>query len=151
MSTSGNGVVLECQPFTENGIKKVLQLTYWHCSAVVGDKDILPEGAIVAYMGNSGLVSPKPTPEEPYEGSHLHLMLREYHVINNTKVLQNSNNGVQGNIDPMSRFSIEDVEVGLDTGIEKDLPPLLWAFDTRGLKDNFSKIIFAIKNWWNGK
>lgn len=144
LSTKGNGLTIESPEFLEEGISKKLQCVYWHCSEIERDKpnQVLPSGTIIGYIGNSGIVFPQPTPARPYCGAHLHLMLFEFHKINNSFVLQNADNGVLGAIDPMTRFSIYNFITGTDTDISKDNPPLLWSFDKLGLKESWQKIVY---------
>jgi len=107
MSTSGNGI----QIAWEEGSNR-FNLRFWHCSEL----ELAPyylEGEAVALMGNSGLVSPKPTPERPFDGSHLHLMAFK--------------NGVL--IDPLEIFDENSWFIGSDTGTDKDLPPLRWVLE----------------------
>lgn len=145
MSTKGNGVTIQSSSFTEDGIVKILQCVLWHCSEIESKKGILPKYEHVAYMGNSGAVKPEPSTSCPYCGTHLHLMLFEFFFLDGRWRLQNSNNGVNGAIDPMTRFSFDVIIKGDDTGISKDTPPLLWAFDKLGLKEAWQKIIFLYK------
>jgi murein DD-endopeptidase MepM/ murein hydrolase activator NlpD len=51
---------------------------YWHLSKF---NDIYPgkqvkEGEVIGFMGNSGFVNPKPTPQCPTCGTHLHFAIR---------------------------------------------------------------------------
>ena len=67
--TKGNGIYLlsEDSSFSTN---------YWHLSQFeinVGDK--ISQGTPIGLMGNSGNVRPKPTPKNPYNGTHLHFGL----------------------------------------------------------------------------
>jgi hypothetical protein len=141
LSTKGNGITLQSDPFIENGKEIILQIVFWHLSGIVDDQ-YFKEGEIVGYIGNSGAVSPAPTPECPYCGAHLHFMLFEFH----DGMLTHANNGVKGAIDPFTRFDINSPYIG-ETDVAKDLPPVMWAFEKRGLTENWQKIVFAIKNW----
>lgn len=145
MSTKGNGITIECQEFEEDGITKKLQVVYWHCSEIVSKFDALKQFDEIAYIGNSGAVNPAPTPECPYCGSHLHLMLFEFHKLNGRWMLQNENNGVKGAIDPMTRFDIAWIIRGEDTSVTKDTPPLKWAMDRLGLTDVIQKVLYVWK------
>lgn len=102
LSTKGNGI----QIAWEEG-KDRFNLRFWHCSEIVV-RSSYKEGDVVAYIGNSGLCSPAPTDTKPFAGSHLHLMLYK--------------NGVL--IDPLTVFDKEQWYVAIDTGVDKDLPPL---------------------------
>lgn len=133
LSTKGNGCTLLSPEFTENGERKKLALTFWHCSEVKNKKGVyLLKGEEVACIGNSGLVYPQPSKNCVYCGSHVHLMMYEYKYVNGSFLLQNANNGVKGAIDPMSRFSLESQEEG-DTDVSKDLPPI--QFYITGIRD----------------
>jgi len=145
MSTKGNGVTLQSSSFVEDGIEKVLQVVYWHCSEVMPSGKALPAESVVAYVGNSGAVSPEPSPSCPYCGSHLHLMMFELFYLNGKWVLQNADNGVNGAIDPMTRFSLSDLSYGTDSDIAKDNPPLVWAMGKLGLDDVWKRIVYLYK------
>lgn len=106
MSTSGNGIQIAWE---ENNDR--YNMRAWHCSEIV-TKSSYKEGNVIGYIGNSGLVRPAPTPQSPFGGSHIHLMLYK--------------NGVL--VDPLTVFNRDDWFISTtDTGIEKDLPPLRWA------------------------
>ena len=46
---------------------------YPHCSSiVVSAGQTVKQGQIIAYVGNTGNVSPRPTPSNPHAGAHLH-------------------------------------------------------------------------------
>ena len=105
MSSKGNGLAIEYVHEGDNFILKA-----WHCSEIVVKKKYY-FGDVFGYLGNSGLVDPKPITSAPFQGSHLHLMLYK--------------NGVL--IDPAEYFDVNRPFVGPDTGEEKDFPPLYWA------------------------
>lgn len=105
MSTKGNGIAI-----TFEHDKEYYRMIAWHTSENV-EKNKYKEGDTIAYIGNSGLVTPKPTPSKAHNGAHIHLMLYK--------------NGEL--IDPMELFDITQWYEGDDTGVEKDLPPLFWA------------------------
>lgn len=107
MSTSGNGIQI-C--WEDNGGNYSMRC--WHLSETVSKMEY-SEGDIIGYLGNSGLCRPAPTYSQPFNGSHLHLMLWK-----NSKL-----------IDPLSYFNKNEWYVGEDTGTEKDLPPLFWALN----------------------
>lgn len=147
MSTKGNGVTIESESFIEDGIEKKLQVVYWHCSKIETSPHIRPKNDTVAWIGNSGLVSPAPSPVCIYCGSHLHLMLFEFHKENGWWRLQNQDNGVGGAIDPMTRFSISNLVYGEDTNISFDTEPIKWALKTLGITDVWGKIVFILKTF----
>lgn len=144
MSTKGNGITLESDSFVEDGVQKKLQLIYWHFSKLVDETSHVHKD-IVGYIGNSGAVKPEPTPLCPFNGSHLHFMLFEYFAVNGRWVLQNSDNGVGGAIDPMTRFTLDIVEYAKDTGISFDVEPIKWAFEKLNLTGVFEKMMFVLK------
>ena len=46
---------------------------YAHCSRmIVSEGDKVQQGQVIAYVGNTGNVSPKPTTSNPHAGAHLH-------------------------------------------------------------------------------
>jgi murein DD-endopeptidase MepM/ murein hydrolase activator NlpD len=107
MSTAGNGI----QIGWDDGADRY-NLIFWHCSEIVS-QETYKEGDIVGYIGNSGLVKPPPTPQQPFNGSHLHLGLRKNNVL----------------IDPLTIFDKDEWFISEDTTQAKDLPPLFWALE----------------------
>ena len=101
LSTKGNGI----QVAWETGADR-FNLRFWHCSEIVIKKSY-KEGEVVGYIGNSGLCSPFPTDTQPFNGSHLHLMVYKNGTI----------------IDPLTIFNKDEWYVSPDTGVDKDLPP----------------------------
>lgn len=80
-------------------------IIYLHLSAVAKTKGptdtnviVYQQGETIGKMGNNGFVNPKPTPERPLDGSHLHLGLgvKKPGEINYTMV------------DPLQYFDISD-------------------------------------------
>lgn len=127
MSTKGNGVVIEAKNDLD-----VYQVVFWHTGEVklyLGDS--VKEGDVVCYIGNSGLCSPAPTTEFPYNGSHLHLMVKKNNVL----------------IDPLTIFDASSWYLGIDSGSQHDISPLLWRWNLKGIKDWWLKMIDAYKFW----
>lgn len=87
-----------------------------HCSEVI-DKPVFKEGEVVAYIGNNGYVNPPPTKAEMFNGGHLHLSMT---------IKKNGGNGTPE--DPLIYFDINNPYRGDDSGANKDIPPLAWAF-----------------------
>jgi murein DD-endopeptidase MepM/ murein hydrolase activator NlpD len=85
------------------------------------------EGDIIGYIGNSGLCRPAPTPQRPFDGAHLHLMLFK--------------NGIL--IDPLTVFNPNEWFVFSDTGVDKDAPPLQWALNF--VKSQLAKLLAILK------
>lgn len=109
MSTKGNGIQIAWSD--DNGY---CQMLAWHCSGIVEYPIQTFEGQTIGYIGNSGLVDPPPTAQEPFAGSHVHLMLYINGVLT----------------DPMNVFELGRWFTAIkDTGTEKDLPALYWAFE----------------------
>lgn len=98
LSTSGNGIEIQSGEY---------KVRFWHCSEIV-IKSSYKEGDVVGYIGNSGLCSPAPSDNRPFDGSHLHLMVFKNDVL----------------IDPLTIFKKDEWFLSTDTTIEKDLPPL---------------------------
>lgn len=106
MSTKGNGIEIG---WNEN--KDYYRMLAWHCSEICLGGGIYKPEETIGYIGNSGLVDPKPTPSCPFCGSHIHLM-----VYKNGEL-----------IDPMTIFDITKWFVAeADTPVDKDVPPLYW-------------------------
>src|SRR3990167_8793374 len=122
MSTTGNGIQIGWNEGADR-----YNLILWHCSEIV-TKNTYKEQDIVGYIRNSGLVKPAPTPQKPFDGSHLHLGLRKNNIL----------------IDPLTIFDETTWFTSEDTGQEKDLPPLFWALNYA--KEQIKKII---KNWFS--
>ena len=102
MSTKGNGIQIQC-----NDERGVIKMLIWHCSET-NEQMEYDEKDTLGFIGNSGLVSPKPYFANVHAGSHIHLM---------TYV-----NGVL--VDPREIFDFNEWYVSeTDTSIEKDLPP----------------------------
>lgn len=69
------------------------------------------EGDAIAYVGNSGTVSPAPEIGRPFAGAHLHLTAY-----------------IDGKlVDPLTLFDIAAPFTSPDTGTEKDIPAIKWA------------------------
>lgn len=102
MSTQGNGIEIQW-----NDVRGFCQALCWHCSECNFQEEY-KEGDTLAYMGNSGLVSPAPSFYAVHNGAHLHL---------GTWI-----NGVMVNpreIFDFTRWYVSDT----DTSVQKDLPP----------------------------
>ena len=127
MATKGNGVTIEGRVGDDK-----IQVVLWHTGEVslhLGDK--IKEGDIICYIGNSGLCSPAPTAEYPYNGSHLHLMIFK--------------NGILG--DPATVFDFKTWYLGEDSGHVHDVHPIVWATEQLGISDWWMKLILAMR-WW---
>jgi murein DD-endopeptidase MepM/ murein hydrolase activator NlpD len=102
LSTSGNGIQIAWEKGGER-----FNMRCWHCSEIVV-KSFYREGEVIGYIGNSGLCTPAPTDTQPFNGTHLHLMLYR--------------NGML--VDPLTIFNKDEWYLSPDTGVDKDLPPL---------------------------
>lgn len=129
----GQGVTFALPDFMEGVDRMRLIVTAWHCSRVnhTPITSNLPQFKELAYVGNSGTVSPEPTTTEPYNGSHVHFMCWFSKWTNGSYVIQNQDNGVNGAIDPMQYFDLEPAWYGEDTSDEYDLPPLEYFLNNR--------------------
>lgn len=126
LSTKGNGITVQTPIRTWNGEEYQSYYTHWHCSKIVkavGDQ--VKKGETVAYLGNSGAVFPSPTPENPYNGTHDHVMCWCYKRVGDTWVLLNKENGVGGAHDPMDHMLdlYNDALFGNSPRIEERLLP----------------------------
>jgi len=139
MNPLGNGIDFEWQ---ENGYW--WRIHFWHTVYNyfnVGDK--VKAGTVVALMGNTGDVNPKPTPLKPYDGTHCHMRYSRY---------QKNADGANYNIvslDPTLYFDINNPYEGVDSSVVVDLQPVYWAWDKLGIKDNLSKLFYFFKNIFN--
>lgn len=79
---------------------------------------VFNQGDTIAYLGNSGAVLPKPTPEAPFAGSHIHLALgiKKPREANFTMV------------DPSIYFDKDNPFRGVDD-LTRDDPVYVWAVD----------------------
>jgi murein DD-endopeptidase MepM/ murein hydrolase activator NlpD len=128
LSTKGNGVTIEYKLDKKTRYQVVL----WHTGEVkIKIFDKIKEGNVICYIGNSGLCSPTPTTDNPFAGSHLHLMTYK--------------NGVL--IDPLTIFNKDEWFVGEDSGSDHDLEPMKWAWAKLGITDWVLRLITALK-WY---
>lgn len=147
VAANGNEVVFHTSKFEEGSVWKVLEFRFVHLSGVdesLEGKQVFM-GAVLGYVGNSGLVSPAPTALTPYAGTHLHLGMIEYEVDEATGNLINKNekNGVYGLLDPMTRINLEDFDT-MTEDVTKDAPALQWGISSLKL----SSTIDIIKYVW---
>ena len=141
MTTKGNGVVVRSNFI--NGVQ--YRIILWHSGEIkvrVGDK--LKEGDIISYIGNSGLVSPAPTTDAPYNGSHLHFGC--YKFVNGQNIYTPPT--VLGETDPLLYFDKNQWYAGADSGYTHDVAPINWGTQKLGITDWFSRLLYAIR-WWN--
>lgn len=106
MSTKGNGIEISWKD------GKKYKMRAWHCSEIKTEAKY-SEGDVIGFIGNSGLVRPAPSVSCVHCGAHLHLMLYEDGVL----------------IDPLSVFDKNRWFESEDTGLLKDLPPLVWGIE----------------------
>lgn len=125
MSKKGNGIMIQSEPIedSEDHITRFFQMLVWHCSDLITQTNDFLEGDVIAYVGNSGLVTPSPTPECVFCGSHVHIMMFEYRKEGTTWIQYDIDNGVSGAQNPMNYLSLSNFIIGEDTGIKKDLSP----------------------------
>ena len=147
MSTKGNGITLQSEIINENGKQYLYQAVYWHLSEIVTPKSSYKQGEAIGYMGNSGLVTPSPSPFCLYCGTHVHFMLFVWESVNGTFVLLNADNGVQGAVDPLPFIANLQGEVGVDTSSEKDLAPFQYYIDQ--IKAKLVVLTIKVKQFLN--
>lgn len=106
----------------EQGLPSFVQLKYTlptgevmhiegvHLSGIVLQESYR-EGDTVGYLGNYGLVLPKPTIGNPYAGSHLHFVT----LINGKPV------------NPLDHFDVNNPFRAPDTGVSRDIFAIKWA------------------------
>ena len=120
MNSLGNGVDIEWQ---EDGY--YWRLHFWHIvKENVKEGDSVVEGQVIGFMGNTGDCRPLPTPELPFNGTHLHLRLSRYQKdstgFGNIKIVS---------LDPQLYFDIKNPYQGVDnSNTTLDLIPVKWAW-----------------------
>lgn len=144
LAANGNEVVIHSSPFQENGVTKWVELRFVHLSKVFPklEGSVVPAGTVVGLIGNSGLVSPAPTPDAPYNGTHLHIGMVEYQMVNGQSATINEHNGVYGLVDPLSRIDIHTYDTAEDD-VTRDAPPLEWGIEQKGLTSVLDKIKYV--------
>jgi murein DD-endopeptidase MepM/ murein hydrolase activator NlpD len=149
MSTKGNGITLQGNPFTHtDGKQRILSDVYWHLSDVtVQAGQQVKQGQTIGYLGNSGFVVGDNN--NPYGGTHLHYMVYEYEYDQTGKwVLKGDNALTGGTVDPnkwLHPYWKENAPVIDKIEIEKQLHPLKWILDKAEL------LVLDIKRRINGK
>lgn len=108
MTDSNNFIQIE---YTQADGTKLLMIAV-HLSEIV-EQATYKYGDIIGYVGNAGMVLPKPTLAHAYQGAHLHLAIQR--------------NGTTD--DPGKYFDINSPFRGDDTGAEKDRPAADWVVD----------------------
>lgn len=106
-SIDGEGSYLFCAHTDANGIERKILCYHLSEAQPVG---MVAEGSVLGKIGNTGLVSPKPSLVDPYAGAHLHL---EYYI-----------NGVR--VDPLPHFDITNPFIGPVPSKADALPATNW-------------------------
>lgn len=119
MSTQGNGVKVQWQ----NENNEVVKMTVWHCSECVSQEEY-QRGDTLGYIGNSGLVDPKPTFSSVHNGAHLHLMTYINEVLCNPR-----------EVFDFGRWIVSET----DTSKEKDLAPFQYFINK--ISESLKKLI----------
>ena len=141
MSTKGNGVYVKSNMINGRQIKIIL----WHTGEVAVKKgQILNEGDLICYIGNSGLCNPSPTIDNPYAGSHLHFGCYKYL---NGQVDYPKVPSVMGEVDGLTIFDKDQWYVGTDSGFMHDMGPAQWLWNKLGITDGWAKFIAILKFW----
>ena len=139
MQDLGNGVDIEWQDGAF-----FYRLHFWHTVFnVIKLGDLVSEGQIVALMGNTGAVTPKPTFESPYNGTHCHMRYSQY---------QKDNWGGNVNIvslDPTLYFDVQNPYEGSDSDVIIDLEPVKWSWNKLGITSVWDKLVYLLKNIFN--
>ena len=79
---------------------------------------VFKQGDTIAHLGNSGVVRPLPTPEKPFDGSHIHLALG----------IKKPGEANYTMVDPSIYFDVTNPFRGADD-LTKDDPIYKWAHD----------------------
>jgi len=127
--THGNGVLIE----TDIDEVTKWRVLFWHSGEIavkLGQE--LTEEDLICYVGNSGLVNPKPTSDAPWAGAHCHLGTFLYKWVTVPQgsyfALQEPKNGVNGALNPRLLFDFYSWYNGPDTGLAHDMWALIpWA------------------------
>jgi murein DD-endopeptidase MepM/ murein hydrolase activator NlpD len=126
LSTQGNGLTIEGEPFIKDGKRTLLMTTYWHLAEVfVNAGDRVEVGQEVGTMGNSGFVIG--SDNDPFAGTHLHFMVYEYQDENGWK-LKGDNPETGGTVNPKKwlednwRENAPEIDI---IDINKQLHPLV--------------------------
>lgn len=146
MSTKGNGVRIKSEPLDIDGVQTILEVVLWHTGEVrlkVGDK--IKEGDVICYIGNSGTVFPEPTPNRPFDGSHLHLMVYAKTKKGSRWITKAPVNTINGESDPLEYFDKDSWYIGEDSGSSHDLNPLAWRWSKLGITEWWLRLIEALK------
>lgn len=106
----------------------------------VGEKG--KAGQVVANMGNAGQCHPIPTPKYPIDGTHCHLTMY---------LIERKENANAIRVNPMDYIDFTKWYDGEDSEKKLDYERYEWGLKQAGAVSNFDKIMFALKNWWNGK
>jgi len=140
MNDLGNGIDIE---WNEDGY--YWRLHFWHtCYNQLKLGEVAKEGTIVGLMGNTGFVNPKPTPTEPYNGTHCHMRFSRYE-----KDAWGGNINIVS-LDPTLYFDVINPYQGDDSSLAVDVPPLKWAWNKLGITSVLEKLIYMINNIFNG-
>ena len=116
-STKGNGVYIQAD---YDGSK--YEVVFWHTGEIVVKVgDVVKEGDVLCYIGNSGLCNPAPTEAQPWNGSHCHLMLKKYSFDGLNWKIVDVDNGVSGARNPRELFDFAQCYIGKDTGLIHDM------------------------------
>ena len=99
VSTKGNGITIEGNPFNQGGKKMLLCEVHWHLAEVsvkVGDR--VKQGQEIGKLGNTGFSIGRGSDE--FRGTHNHFMVYPYEYINGSWQKTEPNNGVKGAVNP---------------------------------------------------
>ena len=142
MSTKGNGVYVTSNLVGDTQYRAIL----WHTGEVAVTKgQTLKEGDLICYIGNSGLVSPAPTSDQPFNGSHLHFGL--YKIKGGQYIYTPPT--IMGETDPLLYFDQNQWYLGTDSGPTHDIEPLKWRWSLKGIKDWWLEFLDAL-TYFNG-
>lgn len=128
-NSEGWGVVLRTnEPREYKDGEAFFKSIYWHLLPNIPVKvnQQVKTGEILGYMGNTGFVMPKPTPQNPTAGTHLHFALKPQAQGENEWSWANIEqlNGYHGAIDPTPYFAEEGMSAEDYRGYTKILDGL---------------------------
>jgi|LakMenEpi03Aug12_release.lakeMendotaPanAssembly.Ray.scaffolds.fasta_scaffold249824_3 hypothetical protein len=141
LSSKGNGVRIIYQIDDSTRLEMIL----WHMSDIkVKQGQILKEGDLIGYIGNSGLNGSRTSgaweatngdKNDPWKGAHVHIGMFVSKLVSGNWVIQDIQNGVEGAIDPMIYLDANSWFKGDHTADSNDTVAVIQFLKGMGLLD----------------